>query len=730
MARPWELTKTDSVDVLDAVGADIRVDSRGARSAAHSAAPQRGRERGVAGRQEPLRRRRAEAAAAGPAAGCAATASCSAATWPEAFAAIAARLQGARRQPHRRRRRQSRRCREHAGAEGPDGGARLGQSRLPPGRRHADPTRRDFYIFNTSIAGIEEADALLIIGTNPRREAPLINARIRKRWLQGGLPVALIGPAADLTYAVDRIGAGPETIAALLAAAWLRRDAEGREAADADPGPGRAGAAGRRRGSGGLLAARRRAAGMLCARVARLQRAAHRGRAGRRARPRLPAGAGRQAMLGRCWAAGWTCCGCSAPTSSTPPPSGATPSSSTRAATAIAAPRRADVILPGAAYTEKNGTYVNTEGRVQRGALAVYPPGEAREDWKILRAFSASSASPLPYDDIDALRARLEQVNPVFARIDILPRFGCADPGPAGDPARIERRAVRAVDRTTTTRPTRSAAPARPWPNASAALRPRRRRRRSSTMHRMLVAFFATAFGILVLTVLKALAILVPLLIGGRLPHLCRAQGAGGDAAAPRPQRGRPVRPVPAVRRRHQDDDQGDVIPTGANRVLFLLAPMLTFTLAMVAWAVVPVNDGWAIANINVGLLYLFAISSLGVYGIIIAGWASNSKYAFLGALRSAAQMVSYEVSMGFVLVSVLLCVGSLNLNDIVGRSSISGSASRCFRCSWCSSSRRWPRPTGRRSTSPRARARSSPASSSNTAAWRSACSSSANTPT
>ena len=96
------------------------------------------------------------------------------------------------------------------------------------------------------------------------------------------------------------------------------------------------------------------------------------------------------------------------------------------------------------------------------------------------------------------------------------------------------------------------------------------------------------------------------------------------------------------------------------------MAPMLTFGLAMLAWAVIPVNDGWAIADINVGILYLFAISSLGVYGIIIAGWASNSKYAFLGAMRSAAQMVSYEVSMGFVLVSVLLCVGSLNLTDVV----------------------------------------------------------------
>ena len=108
------------------------------------------------------------------------------------------------------------------------------------------------------------------------------------------------------------------------------------------------------------------------------------------------------------------------------------------------------------------------------------------------------------------------------------------------------------------------------------------------------------------------------------------------------------------------------IIPAGSNRLLFLMAPMLTFGLAMLAWAVIPVNQGWAIADINVGILYLFAISSLGVYGIIIAGWASNSKYAFLGAMRSAAQMVSYEVSIGFVMVSVLLCVGSLNLTDIV----------------------------------------------------------------
>jgi NADH-quinone oxidoreductase subunit H len=108
------------------------------------------------------------------------------------------------------------------------------------------------------------------------------------------------------------------------------------------------------------------------------------------------------------------------------------------------------------------------------------------------------------------------------------------------------------------------------------------------------------------------------------------------------------------------------VIPSGANRMVFIAAPVLTFTLALIAWAVIPFGSGIVISNINVGILYIFAISSLSVYGIIMAGWASNSRYAFLGALRSAAQMVSYEVSIGFVLVTVLLCAGSLNLTDIV----------------------------------------------------------------
>ena len=108
------------------------------------------------------------------------------------------------------------------------------------------------------------------------------------------------------------------------------------------------------------------------------------------------------------------------------------------------------------------------------------------------------------------------------------------------------------------------------------------------------------------------------------------------------------------------------IIPSSSNKVIFILAPIVTMTLALVSWAVIPFSATQVIANINVGILYLFAVSSLGVYGIIMGGWASNSKYPFLGAIRSAAQMVSYEVSIGVIIINVLLCVGSLNLNDIV----------------------------------------------------------------
>ncbi len=178
--------------------------------------------------------------------------------------------------------------------------------------------------------------------------------------------------------------------------------------------------------------------------------------------------------------------------------------------------------------------------------------------------------------------------------------------------------------------------------------------------------FHNTDTGIVLLTFIEALALLVPLLIG--VAYLTYAERK--VLAAMQLRKGPNVVGPFGLAQPFADAlkmlMKETIIPSGSNRLLFLMGPMLTFMLAMLAWAVIPVNDGWAIADINVGILYLFAISSLGVYGIIIAGWASNSKYAFLGALRSAAQMVSYEVSMGFVLVTVLLCVGSLNLTAIV----------------------------------------------------------------
>jgi NADH-quinone oxidoreductase subunit H len=179
-------------------------------------------------------------------------------------------------------------------------------------------------------------------------------------------------------------------------------------------------------------------------------------------------------------------------------------------------------------------------------------------------------------------------------------------------------------------------------------------------------SFFATPFGTLVFTVGAILVIMVPVLIG--VAYLTYAERK--VLAAMQLRRGPNIvgpfglfQPfADAIKLMMKET----IVPTGSNRVLFLMAPMLTFALALIAWAVIPFGEGLVLADINVGVLYLFAISSLGVYGIIIAGWASNSKYAFLGALRSAAQMVSYEVSIGFVIITVLLCVGSLNLSEVV----------------------------------------------------------------
>jgi NADH-quinone oxidoreductase subunit H len=178
--------------------------------------------------------------------------------------------------------------------------------------------------------------------------------------------------------------------------------------------------------------------------------------------------------------------------------------------------------------------------------------------------------------------------------------------------------------------------------------------------------FLATPFGTFIAFVIEVLIILVPLLILVAYATLAERKVLAAIQLRKGPNVVGPLGLLQPFADALKMLMKETIIPIGANRLLFLLAPIITFVLAMIAWAVIPVGDRWVIANINVGILYLFAISSLGVYGIIISGWASNSKYAFLGALRSAAQMISYEVSIGFVLVSVLLCAGSLNLNDIV----------------------------------------------------------------
>ncbi|MBO1325851.1 NADH-quinone oxidoreductase subunit NuoH [Acetobacter sp. TBRC 12305] len=178
--------------------------------------------------------------------------------------------------------------------------------------------------------------------------------------------------------------------------------------------------------------------------------------------------------------------------------------------------------------------------------------------------------------------------------------------------------------------------------------------------------FYHTLVGQVILMVLETLAVLVPLLIGVAYLTLMERKVMAAMQRRRGPNVNGPFGLLQAFADAIKMIVKETVIPSGANRVLFLFAPFLTFSLAMVAWAVIPTGNGLAVANINVGILYLLAISSLGVYGILIAGWASNSKYAFLGGLRAAAQMVSYEVSIGLVIVSVLLAVGSLNLNDIV----------------------------------------------------------------
>src|SRR5665213_1273335 len=223
----------------------------------------------------------------------------------------------------------------------------------------------------------------------------------------------------------------------------------------------------------------------------------------------------------------------------------------------------------------------------------------------------------------------------------------------------------RVPHRAPSTSPTRSPAPASPWRSAPLSP-PARRWRRSRGMEHL--GFWTSPFGWTVLTVLQILAVLVWILLSLAFLLLADRKIWAGVQMRKGPNVVGPFGLLQSFADFLKFVLKEIVVPAGADKVVFLLAPLVSFTLAFGAWAVMPLAPGWVVSNINVGVLYLFAISSLGVYGIIMGGWASNSKYPFLGSLRSAAQMVSYEVSIGFVIITVILLSGSLNLVTIVER--------------------------------------------------------------
>ena len=445
IARPWELAKTESIDVLDAVGSNIRVDSRGAQvlrvlprlnddvneewlnDKSRYAADGLSRRR----LDRPMVRKSGKLVEV---------------EWRDAFEAIAARLKGV------------------AGAQIAaiagdlvdaeamlalkDLMTALGSPNLDCRQDGAalDPSSRAGYLFNTTIAGIDRADLCLLIGSNPRHEAALINARLRKRWLQGKFKIGAIGPALDLTYPVTALGAGPDALDALVSGShsW----GEALKAAKHPMLILGQGALRRRDGAAILGRARKLAEThgfvrddwngfnvlhMAAARVGGLDLGFVPGQGGRDVRAILDgAGKGEIAVVYLL---------------------GADEIDTSKLGSAFviyqghhgdAGARRADVVLPGAAYTEKDGTYVNTEGRVQQARRAVFPPGDAREDWKILRALSEVLGHKLPYDALGQLRQRLASVAPSFASVDAVTpaawgRFGAegsVDPQPLAYPIR------------------------------------------------------------------------------------------------------------------------------------------------------------------------------------------------------------------------------------------------------------------------------------------------------
>jgi NADH-quinone oxidoreductase subunit G len=418
-ARPWELTKTESIDVLDALGSNIRIDTRGAqvmrvlprlnddvneewisdktRHAIDGLRYQR--------LDRPYLRRGNKLVEA---------------TWADAFGAIATRLEGL--DGSKIAAIAGDQCDAEAMVALKDLMAALGSSNIDCRQDGAklEAGVRGGYIFNAGVRGIDQADAILLIGSDPRRESPVLNARIRKRYLHGQCAIGSIGPAADLTYPVERLGAGPASLRDLvdgkssffdkLKAAKNPLIIVGMGALTRDDGAA-------------VLALARDLADKLGAvradwnGFAVLHTAA--ARVGGLDLGLVPGPEGRDVA--------GILSGCEKKEIDFVYLLAADEIDTTRLGKAFvvyqghhgdAGAQRADVILPGAAYTEKPGTYVNTEGRVQRAFRAGYPPGDAREDWAILRALSERLGKKLPYDSLDQVRARLVAVNKSFADVD------------------------------------------------------------------------------------------------------------------------------------------------------------------------------------------------------------------------------------------------------------------------------------------------------------------------
>lgn len=418
-ARPWELRKTETIDAMDAVGCNVRVDTRG--SEVMRVLPRLHEdinEEWISDRTrfayDGLKRQRLDRpyvrrdGALQPA------------SWAEAFTAIAERVDGLA--GERMAAIAGDQCDAESMVALKDLMTALGSPNLDCRQDGAalDPAVRASYIFNSGIAGVDQADAILLVGTNPRWEAAMINARIRKRWLAGGLKVAVVGPQVDLTYPYEYLGAGPQTLDEVASGshpfAAVLKDAErpmivvGMGALARPDGPAVLATARLVAAECGMAQGDWNGFNVLhtaAARVGGLDLGFVPDNGGRDVAGILEGA--RDGAISLVWLLAADGIDTAALGDAFVVYQG---HHGDRGA------HRADVILPGAAYTEKNGTYVNTEGRVQQAKMAAFPPGEAREDWKILRAVSERLGHTLPYDSLRDVRRRLVELNEVFATID------------------------------------------------------------------------------------------------------------------------------------------------------------------------------------------------------------------------------------------------------------------------------------------------------------------------